>query len=266
MLGLIETKKELVTKFDVMRIWGRDGASWEFVSSVGASGGLWLIWNESIFKLTNCYKGDRWLCVEGVVMKDNFHCAICLVYGPRVRSEKIVVWKELSYIAGLCQVPFYFLGDFNEIMHLEERKESTTLSASAEDFRAWVNDMELVGLPLNDRRYTWFRGSSCSRIDKSLITLGWLEMYLGTRLRGGPRGLSDHCTLIMEENRTFDGPRPFRSLDSWFTHEGFLRIVKDEWRELGDIQFLDKMKALSVPVRRWHKQHFGNISERKRKF
>ncbi|XP_015934911.1 uncharacterized protein LOC107460996 [Arachis duranensis] len=91
-------------------------------------------------------------------------------------------------------------------------------------------------------------------------------MYPGTRLRGGPRGLSDHCPLIMEESRTFDGPRPFKSLDSWFTHEDFLRMVKEEWRELGDIQFLDKMKALSVPVRRWHKQHFGNIIERIRKF
>ncbi|XP_057730225.1 uncharacterized protein LOC130945535 [Arachis stenosperma] len=266
MLGLIETKKELVTKFDVMRIWGRDGANWEFVSSVGASGGLLLIWDETVFKLTNCYKEDRWLCVEGVVIKDNFQCAICLVYGPHVRSEKMVVWAELSYIAGLCHVSFCFLGDFNEIMQLEERKEATTLSASAEDFRAWINDMELVDLPLNDQRYTWFRGSSCSRIDRSLVTLEWLKMYPGTRLRGGPRGLSDHCPLIMEESRTFDGPRPFRSLDSWFTHEGFLRMVKEEWRELGDIQFLDKMKALSVLVRRWHKQHFGNITERIRKF
>ncbi|XP_015953797.1 uncharacterized protein LOC107478164 [Arachis duranensis] len=70
----------------------------------------------------------------------------------------------------------------------------------------------------------------------------------------------------MEDSRKFDGPRPFRSLDSWFTHEGFLRMVKEEWRELGDVQFLDKMKALSVSVRRWHKQQFGNIAEKIRKF
>ncbi|XP_016185867.1 uncharacterized protein LOC107627547 [Arachis ipaensis] len=223
MLGLVETKKELVTKFDVMRLWGRDGASWEYVSSAVVSG------------------------------------------GPHVRSEKIALWEELSYIAGLCQVPFCFLGDFNEIIHLEERKDATSLSASAEDFRAWINDMELVDLPLNDRRYTWFRGSSCSRIDRTLVTLGWLEMYPGTRLRGGPSGLSDHCPLIMEESRKFDGPRPFRSLDSWFTHEGFLRMVKDEWRELGDVQFLAKMKGLSIPIQRWHKQHFGSIAEKIKK-
>ncbi|KAL4307216.1 hypothetical protein AHAS_Ahas16G0256100 [Arachis hypogaea] len=144
MLELVETKKELVTNLDVSRIWGRDGACWEFVSSIGTYGGLLLIWDEGIFKLTNCYKGDRCLCVEGVVVKDNFNCAICLVYGPHERAKKASVWEELSYIAGLVQVPFCCLGDFNEILHLEERKGATRLSASAEDFRAWINDMELT--------------------------------------------------------------------------------------------------------------------------
>ncbi|XP_016185650.1 uncharacterized protein LOC107627319 [Arachis ipaensis] len=228
MLDLVETKKEMVTKFDAVRIWGSDSAGWEFVSSIGASGGLLLIWDETVFKLNNCYKEDRWMCVEGVVVKDNFYCAICLVYGPLVRTEKSSLWEELSYITGLCQVPFCYLGDFNKILHLEERKGATTLSASAEDFRTWINDMELIDLPLNDRKYTWFRGQSCSRIDRSLVSLGWLEVYPETCLKGGPRGLSDHCPLIMEDSRIFAGPRPFRSLDSWFTHEGFLRMVNDE--------------------------------------
>nr|XP_025628468.1 uncharacterized protein LOC112721637 [Arachis hypogaea] len=266
MLGLVETKKEIITKYDVVRIWGSNRACWESVSSSGASGGLLLIWDEMIFKLSNCYKGDRWLCIEGMVVKENFHCAVCLVYGPHVRAEKNSMWEELSYIAGLCQVPFCFLGDFNEILHVEERKGATSLSASAKDFKSWINDMELVDLPLNDRKYTWFRGQSCSRIDRSLVSLGWLDVYPETRLRGGPRGLSYHCPMIMEDNRKFEGPRPFRSLDSWFTHEGFLRTVKEEWRELGNMQFLEKMKALSVPLRRWHKQHFGDLNERIKRF
>ncbi|XP_016198938.1 uncharacterized protein LOC107639894 [Arachis ipaensis] len=43
-------------------------------------------------------------------------------------------------------------------------------------------------------------------------------------------------------------------------------MVKEEWRELGDVQFLQKMKALSEPLRRWHKQYFGDIAERIKKF
>ncbi|XP_057762819.1 uncharacterized protein LOC130982753 [Arachis stenosperma] len=61
------------------------------------------------------------------------------------------------------------MGDFNEIVHMEERKGETSLSTSSEDFRAWINDIEFVDLMLNYRKYIWFRGQSCNRIDRSLL-------------------------------------------------------------------------------------------------
>ncbi|XP_016199516.1 uncharacterized protein LOC107640514 [Arachis ipaensis] len=158
------------------------------------------------------------------------------------------------------------MGNFNEIVHIEERKGATSLSASAEDFRTWINDMELMDLTLNDHKYTLFRGQSCSHIDRILVRLEWLDAYPDTQLRGEPRGLSDHCSLIVEDRRIVQGSRPFHSLDSWFTHKGFLRMVKEEWRGLGDTQFLDKLKALSKPLGRWHNQHFRNIPEKIKRF
>ncbi|XP_016168758.1 uncharacterized protein LOC107611333 [Arachis ipaensis] len=126
--------------------------------------------------------------------------------------------------------------------------------------------MELVDLAINDRKYTWFRGQSYSRIDRSLVSLEWLDAYPDTRLRGGSRGLSNHCPLIVEDRRIAQGPRPFRSLDAWFMHEGFLKMMKEEWRGLGDVWFLDKLKALAKPLGRWHKQYFGNIHEKIQRF
>ncbi|XP_057720294.1 uncharacterized protein LOC130934775 [Arachis stenosperma] len=93
-----------------------------------------------------------------------------------------------------------------------------------------------------------------------------LDAYPNTQLRGELRGLSDHCPLTVEDRRIVQGPRPFHSLDSWFTHEGFLRMVKEEWRRLGDVQFIDKLKVLSKPLGRWHKQHFVNVTEKINKF
>ncbi|XP_015954715.1 uncharacterized protein LOC107479077 [Arachis duranensis] len=110
-----------------------------------------------------------------------------------------VVWEELSYIVGLCQVPVCLLGDFNEILHVEERKGASSLTGTAEDFKDWVQDMQLMDLSLNDRKFTWFRGRSCSRIDRVLVTVEWMEEFLEIRLKGGPRGLLDHCPLIVED-------------------------------------------------------------------
>ncbi|XP_072062249.1 uncharacterized protein [Arachis hypogaea] len=234
LLGLIETKRQIVTKFYVARIWGQDGAGWEYVSSNGASGGLLLIWDESVFKIDHCYKGERWLCVEGVLVKSCFNCVFFLVYGAHSRDAKIQMWEELSYMAGLCQVPGCYMGDFNKIIQVEERQGTA--------------------------------GRSCSKIDRALVSLEWLEKFFETRLRGGSRGLLDHCPIIVEDKKLKGGPRPFRSLHSWFTHEGFLRMVKEEWRGLGEMQFTDKLKALTVSLGRWHRANFGEMDKKITKF
>ncbi|XP_016185315.1 uncharacterized protein LOC107626946 [Arachis ipaensis] len=266
MPGLIETKREVMTKFDVVRLWGCDTVGWDYVESVGASGGLLLMWDDLLFKQSNCYKGDGWLCIEGLLTKNNLNCAFCLVYGAHTRREKLIMWEELSYIVGLCQVPFCFMGDFNEILRLEERKGAVSLPTTAEDFKGWVQDSQLVDLPLTDRQFTWIRGRSCSRIDRILVSIEWLEEFPDTRLKGGPRGLSDHYPLILEDTRLNAGPRPFRSLDSWFTHEGFLRMVKDEWQNLSEAHFTNKLQALMISLRRWHKDNFGGMDDRIKKF
>ncbi|XP_057746905.1 uncharacterized protein LOC130966153 [Arachis stenosperma] len=218
---MVKTKRKEITKFDVPRLWGYSTMGWEYVEFAGTFGDLLLIWDDDMFKSNNCYKGERWLCVEGVLTKTNFSWAFCLVYGEHRREEKRVVWEELSYIVGLSQVPFCFLGDFNEMLHVEERKGTNSLPVSAEEFKNWVHDMQLMDLPLNDRKFTWFRGRSCSRIDRVLVNIEWTEKFSELRLKGRPRRLLDHYSLIVEDNRVGGGPRPFRSLDSWFTHEDF---------------------------------------------
>ncbi|XP_016200150.1 uncharacterized protein LOC107641157 [Arachis ipaensis] len=238
----------------------------DYVESFGSSGGLLLIRDDEFFKIRNSYKGERWLCVEGVIMKNNYNCAFILVYGALDRNEKLVMWEELCYIAGLCQVSCCFMGDFNEFVQVAERRGTDRLTPSAEEFKSWVHDMGLVDLPITDRKFTWFRGRSCSRIDRALVSVEWLEEFSETRLRGVPRGLSDHCPIIVEDKRIRDGPRPFRSLDSWFTHDGFLRMVKEEWRGLGGVQFTDKLKTLTIPLGRWHKANFGHMDKKILKF
>ncbi|XP_025664428.1 uncharacterized protein [Arachis hypogaea] len=39
-------------------------------------------------------------------------------------------------------------------------------------------------------------------------------------------------------------------------------MVKEECRSLGEVQFMDKLKALAMPLGRWHKEHFGGIDTR----
>ncbi|XP_016185982.1 uncharacterized protein LOC107627669 [Arachis ipaensis] len=184
--------KKLNKVCNKVRIWGSDAVGWEYVGSDGASGGLLLMWDDLV--------------------------------------EKLAVWEELSFIAGLCHIPICYMGDFNEVTQVEERKGQD------------------------------------SHIDRVLVSVEWTEEFLEIRLKGGPRGLSDHCPIIVEDTNLRGGPRPFRSLDSWFTHDGFLRMVREEWRNLGELQFTDKLKALRMPLGRWHKDNFGDMDKKIQRF
>ncbi|KAL4338020.1 hypothetical protein AHAS_Ahas12G0168400 [Arachis hypogaea] len=87
MLGLIETKKEVITKFDVVQFWGNDAVGLEFVGPEGASRDLLIMWDDMMSRLSNCYKEERWLCIEGKLTNNNFHMCgligVCCVYKGR---------------------------------------------------------------------------------------------------------------------------------------------------------------------------------------
>ncbi|XP_025607344.1 uncharacterized protein [Arachis hypogaea] len=39
-------------------------------------------------------------------------------------------------------------------------------------------------------------------------------------------------------------------------------MVREEWRNLGEVQFTDKLKALMVPLGKWHKDKFGDMDKK----
>ncbi|XP_057755764.1 uncharacterized protein LOC130974943 [Arachis stenosperma] len=162
----------------------------------GLQGGLLLIWDDDLFKANNCYKGERWLCVERVMMKNNFNCAVCLVYGAHEREEKRVVWEELSYVVGLCQ---------------------------------------LVDLSLNDRKFTWFRGRSCSRIDRVLVNIEWVEEFPDVRLKGGPRGLSDHYVQFTSKLKALAGLLRLWHKNNFGNMEKRLQTLEEEIKKLDNM-------------------------------
>ena len=57
------------------------------------------------------------------------------------------------------------MGDFNEVLALEERKGGSVFTRRIKDFYEWIQQMDVLDLPLIARKYTWIKGNSCSRLD-----------------------------------------------------------------------------------------------------
>ncbi|KAL4393315.1 hypothetical protein AHAS_Ahas02G0039700 [Arachis hypogaea] len=57
-------------------------------------------------------------------------------------------------------------------------------TVSTVDFKTWIQNMELVVLEMNDRKFTWFRDQSCSYFDRVLVSVGWIEEFSEMMLKG----------------------------------------------------------------------------------
>ena len=109
------------------------------------------------------------LVVKGVIQESNFECAFGLMYGPHERSIKTRMWDELKEASVNLVVPYLFMGDFNEVLRVEDRKSCFVVPRCMEDFASWVDELNLIDLPLGGQKYTWERGRSRSRIVRILI-------------------------------------------------------------------------------------------------
>ncbi|KAL7202667.1 hypothetical protein ACSBR1_034189 [Camellia fascicularis] len=84
------------------------------------------------------------------------------------------------------------------------------------------------------------------------------------KLWGLLRGVSDHCPLLLIEDRRDWGPKPFRFINAWLLHPNFSSIIKKSWEEsvfTGWTCFVIVMKFrnIKMELKKWNKEVFGNV-------
>ncbi|XP_050222572.1 uncharacterized protein LOC126672661 [Mercurialis annua] len=140
-------------------------------------------------------------------------------------------------------------GDFNETIHPEERLNSVGYSPSILAFGEFVNNSEMLYLPLQGRSYTWQNSYSRSRIDRCLISadagVQWPFMS-PTALLGNH---SDH---------------PFRSVDAWWEYEDFKKFVSDNWVSACEksSDLTSRLRELRASIKGWNQNVFRDQNKR----
>ncbi|KAL7162528.1 hypothetical protein ACSBR2_042925 [Camellia fascicularis] len=208
MLMLQEINKTNVDEMFVKSMWPLDSLQFLAVDSVGSARGLLCVWNPGVFKILECCS----------IFKQSFECVIVNIYAPN---------DSFFY------KPWCFGGDFNEVRFLNERRGCLRRDKGMIEFNEFIELMELVGLPLLGRGFTWcnsVEGHRWSRIDRFLLDPLWLEKF-SLKQWGLPRSFSDHCSLVLMEDERNWGPRPFKFLNAWSLHPNFMAMVKKSWTE-----------------------------------
>ena len=115
MVFIQESKLEEVNP----RVWrfltGHGQFSGEFVSSVGAAGGLITLWNEKFFSFEQKIVANRFMRVVGIIGSRNLRCGFGNIYAPNDNTERQAFWAKLGSVIKNFDIPWCLGGDFNAV-------------------------------------------------------------------------------------------------------------------------------------------------------
>ncbi|CAJ2642584.1 unnamed protein product [Trifolium pratense] len=270
-----ETKLEVITDSICYSIWGSQDCDWVYLPSVGRSGGILSIWSKSNNSLIFSFKGEGFVgvCLEWGVLKTI--CFVVNVYSKCDIVSKRRLWNNLlNCKRGLGDGRWCVVGDFNAIRRMEERigvntMVGGTMPTKVIEFQHFIDELELVDLPLFGRRFTWYHanGRAMSRIDRFLISDEWALRWGNGSVWVLDRDVSDHCPLLLKYSHDDWGPKPFRFNNFLLENKKFMEMVETFWvnyRVEGWMGFVlkEKLKALKSLIRDWHKQEYGGMEAR----
>lgn len=100
-----------------------------------------------------------------------FICAIGNIYGPHTVAERMVFFGELGEILSNWTGCYFLGGDFNATLNMEDRSGGG--GGMEPSFSNFVNEKNLIDLPLQNSEFTWFSARHegiWSRIDRWLLS------------------------------------------------------------------------------------------------
>ncbi|PNX92374.1 cysteine-rich receptor-like protein kinase [Trifolium pratense] len=139
------------------------------------------------------------------------------VYSPCNLAGKRKLWEDLLNLIRGDNSEWCIGGDFNAILHLSERKGSSVATRRSEVnfFREFVDDMKLIDIPVLGKKFSWFTpyGKAMSRLDRFLLSEGFLKKNGAKGQWIGDRDISDHCPVWLLSLLCNWGPKPFRVIN-----------------------------------------------------
>ncbi|KAF9621378.1 hypothetical protein IFM89_020391 [Coptis chinensis] len=168
-------------------------------------------------------------------------------------------------------LPWVVLGDFNVVLHNDEKKGLPPRRSSMLEFLNWYNNCDLQ---LSDRvglKYTWCNnqhgsGRILARLDRVFYNQAWIQKFGGWRYKVGSREGSDHAPLLGAVAH-IPGPHnvPFRFNQAWTSHKEFKDFIKCSWPPYVEgspiFRMNKKLRMLKESLKTWNLSVFGNIEQ-----
>ena len=250
---LQEMKIELMSRSLVVELLGpRFGDNFICLPASGTRGGILIACTQDFSISVNPLLSSVRFSVTGTIVHrtDNSSWSITGVYGPQEDVLKCEFMQELRSIQNSVQEKWMVLGDFNLISSVQDKSNTNVNLRLMGQFRALVNDLELIDYPLVGRKYTWSnerQHATLTRIDRVFVSRDWDLAFPRFQLTPASSNVSDHCPLLLSKMRRahYNG---FRFEKHWFLFDDYASVVQAAW--VKPVRSLDAVRALHIRLSR----------------
>ncbi|XP_060961018.1 uncharacterized protein LOC133031516 [Cannabis sativa] len=196
-LFLCETlaKKEAIEKLRLSI--GFEGAF--SVDAQGKSGGVALLWRDAE-EVQLLQFGSNYIDVS-VQNRDHGEWRLTGLYGEPNRSLRKRTWDLIQTLKRDNNLPWCIVGDMNNVTSQQDKHGGNLYpNWLIEGFCDTLDECGLYDMELNGYPYTWERGRGTdswveARLDRAVVSQGWISKFPLAKLYNLEVSTSDHCPL-----------------------------------------------------------------------
>uniref|UniRef100_A0A2N9IBI9 Reverse transcriptase domain-containing protein n=1 Tax=Fagus sylvatica TaxID=28930 RepID=A0A2N9IBI9_FAGSY len=266
-LFLMETKLD-AGRMEVIRVkLGFDNTF--TVPSLGRSGGLALLWKADAEVVIQNYSQHH---IDAHVDSKQAKCwRLTGFYGRPEQHRRRESWALLKHLSRLDVLPWCCLGDFNEILTVNEKYGGRERSLrQIMEFQEAVNICNFVDLGFQGASYTWTNNRDASaniqgRLDRALATAPWLDLFPRYSVSHIPGSVSDHLALVVSivagtsPSRIKKFVRRFE--EKWATNPDCEKLIQESWRQPVSVgspmfQLCQKISRCRMALIDWSREVF----------
>jgi hypothetical protein len=191
---------------------------------------------------------------------------ITTVYGPTAHNRKDAFFAELVALKPPSGVRWLVLGDFNQIRRARDKNNNNVNRGRINRFRAALQSCDLHEIHLQNRRFTWSNereNPTLCKLDAFYCNDAWDICFGSHVLNALSSSLSDHCPLLLADDRGPKKPRSFKFENFWVRIPGFMDVVNQAWGvrsshvEPCHVLF-HKLRCTAEALTRWSRRLFSN--------
>ncbi|GJY48562.1 RNA-directed DNA polymerase, eukaryota [Tanacetum coccineum] len=248
---------ESISTMDAKFLWGNSIFDHLSNEAIGNSGGILCMWDPNVFLKEQHILSDNFVALFGTWIPTNTKLLMISVYAPQPRLEKRLLWNYITSLVTHWQGDSLVMGDFNEVRSADERLGSVFNMQGAADFNDFISNSGLIDIQLEGYSFTWSHpsASKMSKLDRFLLTEGFISVFPHISAICLDRHLSDHRPILLCDVIADYGATPFRLYHSWLSLNGFDLMVSHAWNSFAFddrnemIRFKKKLQALKKVIR-----------------